>query len=329
MFRTRHDGALLPGTLRRDAIVALMLAALAACSTTPQAPSSDATTATTPTTPRSSGGGYYLDDGPGDDIPPDLDRIADAQPRAEPLHRFANRPYVVLGQQYTPATERKPYRARGIASWYGRRFHGELTSSGEPYDMYAMTGAHTTLPIPSYVRVTNLANGRSVVVRINDRGPFLHGRLIDLSYAAAYRLGYVDKGSTLVEVEAVDPEVQALSQQADKVATTAPAAGSGTSATVADGTPASRTQAAVREASAHADAHHYVQLGAFATRANAERLRSRIVQDVSASLDRAIEVIAQEGLFRVRLGPYATLTEASDVAARLRAALDLQPWVVR
>lgn len=151
-------------------------------------------------------GGYYKDDGPPSETPRGLAQVADATPRQEPLHRWANRPYEVFGKKYTPFTELRPYKERGTASWYGKRFHGKPTSSGEPYDMYAMTAAHPLLAIPSYVRVTNLANGKSVVVRINDRGPFHDGRLIDLSYAAAYRLGYVGHGSARVEVEAILPE---------------------------------------------------------------------------------------------------------------------------
>ena len=126
------------------------------------------------------GGGYYLDDGPGDNPPANLDAIPDAEPKAEPLHKAANRPYSVLGQSYTPDTRLKPYKETGVASWYGRRYHGQKTSTGEIYDMYGMTAAHPTLPIPSYVRVTNLKNGKSVVVRVNDRGPFHSDRLIDL-----------------------------------------------------------------------------------------------------------------------------------------------------
>jgi rare lipoprotein A len=150
-------------------------------------------------------GGYYKDDGPPDKVPSDLAQVADARPRWEPLHRYANRPYEVLGRKYTPFTGLRPYKERGIASWYGKRFHGKRTSSGEHYDMYAMTAAHRLLAIPSYARVTNLGNGRSVVVRINDRGPFQDGRLIDLSFAAAYKLGYVGQGSARVEVEAIIP----------------------------------------------------------------------------------------------------------------------------
>jgi rare lipoprotein A len=151
--------------------------------------------------------GYYQDDGPGETVMPaaTLDAIPDAVPRAEVLHRFANRPYSVLGREYVPATSLRPYKERGVASWYGRKFHGGKTSIGEPYDMYAMTAAHPTLPLPSYARVTNLATGKSVIVRVNDRGPFLHGRLIDLSYAAAHRIGIAQRGSGDVEVEAVLP----------------------------------------------------------------------------------------------------------------------------
>jgi len=150
-------------------------------------------------------GGYYKDDGPGDQAPPNLDAIADAEPRAEPLHRYANRPYKVFGTEYVPLARLQAFRQQGTASWYGRRFHGNPTASGERYDMYAMTAAHPTLPIPSYVRVTNPVNGRSVVVRINDRGPFHAGRIIDLSYAAAHRLGFVQAGSARVELEAIVP----------------------------------------------------------------------------------------------------------------------------
>ena len=162
----------------------------------------------TPTTQQgtSRGGAYYKDDGPDDVIPAGLDQIPDAVPRIEALHPPALRPYSVFGQQYVPMTELRPHREEGLASWYGRRFHGNPTSTGETYDMYAMTAAHPTLPLPSYARVTNLENGRSVVVRVNDRGPFLRGRIIDLSYVAAHRLGYINAGSARVEVAAITHE---------------------------------------------------------------------------------------------------------------------------
>ena len=150
-------------------------------------------------------GGYYRGDGPGGRPPVDLDKVADAKPRLEPLDQTANNPYTALGRKYIPYRSVKPHRERGLASWYGRGFHGKRTASGERYDMYAMTAAHTILPIPSYARVTHLGNGRSVIVRINDRGPFRTDRIIDLSYAAAHRLGYVQAGSARVEVESILP----------------------------------------------------------------------------------------------------------------------------
>lgn len=155
-------------------------------------------------TPEKRPGGYYKDDGP-PDRGVNVAAIPDAVPRVEPLHRYANRPYEALGRKYVPLTHVATYKQRGTASWYGKRFHGSPTSSGEKYDMYGMSAAHPILPIPSYARITNLANGRSVVVRVNDRGPFHAGRAIDLSYAAAYRLGYIAQGSAQVEIEQVVP----------------------------------------------------------------------------------------------------------------------------
>ena len=171
-------------------LAAFMVTALAACTLGPRR------------------GGH--EDGPGAG---NLDRIADARPRSEPLNRGANSPYTALGRKYVPHQSLTPYRQRGVATWYGRKFHGKPTSSGERYDMYAMTAAHTLLPIPSYVRVTNLSNGRSIVVRVNDRGPFHPERIIDLSYAAAYKLGFVNAGSVRVEVEAILPRSSAAARE--------------------------------------------------------------------------------------------------------------------
>jgi rare lipoprotein A len=172
--------------MRRQALAA-SLALLVGCGSTPDRP-----------------GGYYKDDGPGERIP-DLASIPDAEPRREPLHRWANRPYERMGKRYVPLTRVGPFQQRGTASWYGKRFHGNPTSSGERYDMYKMSAAHPILPIPSFARVTNLANGRTVVVRVNDRGPFHAERIIDLSYAAASKLGYVNAGSARVLVEQIVP----------------------------------------------------------------------------------------------------------------------------
>ena len=207
--------------MRSTLCIAVATATLAACSSAPthrEAPIEKQTrterpaqTARAPATSGAGGtfrrgGGYYLDDGPGDSPPPNLDSIPDAVPQWEPLKPGAMRPYVVMGQTYTPMTELQPYKARGTASWYGRRYHGKQTSSGEVYDMYSMSAAHPVLPIPSYVRVTNVASGKSVIVRVNDRGPFIDSRLIDLSYTAAYKLGVLAGGSAVVEVESILPD---------------------------------------------------------------------------------------------------------------------------
>jgi rare lipoprotein A len=150
-------------------------------------------------------GGYYKDDGPHVNPPSNLSSVPDARPRAEPLNKSANRPYEVFGKKYVPLASLQPFKQRGVASWYGKRFHGQKTANGETYDMYAMTAAHPILPIPSYARVTHLKSGRQVIVRINDRGPFHGGRVIDLSYAAAYRLGLLDSGSGEVEIQSIAP----------------------------------------------------------------------------------------------------------------------------
>ncbi|MBB3640834.1 septal ring lytic transglycosylase RlpA family protein [Variovorax atrisoli] len=157
--------------------------------------------------PRSGGGVASGRDGPGTNIPPDLANVPDAEPRVEPIRSLGgtSKPYTVLGRGYVPITDDRPFRESGLASWYGRKFHAASTSSGEPYDMYAMTAAHKTLPLPSYVRVRNPANGREVIVRVNDRGPFVDGRVIDLSYTAALKLDLL-RGVAPVEIERITNE---------------------------------------------------------------------------------------------------------------------------
>jgi rare lipoprotein A len=173
---------------------------LGACSSTPPASSPSGKPAVSPA------GKYYLDDGPLKGVTQEMiDAIPEPVPKAEALNKWAKRPYTVMGKTFVPMTEMRSYRARGVATWYGSRYHGRKTAIGETYDMLQLSAAHPTLPLPSYVRVTNLENGKSIVVRVNDRGPFLHDRLIDLSYAAARRLGYANKGSARVEVELLQP----------------------------------------------------------------------------------------------------------------------------
>jgi rare lipoprotein A len=148
-------------------------------------------------------GAYFQDDGPGVNPPPELFLVPDAVFKDEPIAKVGNRPYSVFGQKYTPLLGNEPYSQQGIASWYGVKFHGHRTSSGERYDMYKMTAAHPTLPIPSYVRVTSLQTGKQVVVRINDRGPFLPGRMIDVSYTAAMKLGLLKQGRAHVRIDRI------------------------------------------------------------------------------------------------------------------------------
>ena len=190
----------------------VMVAVVAGCATVRTPPVEQRLAAVQKPAP----GSYYLDDGPPAVTPQDIQNIPDARPKREPLRASAMKPYTALGMRFVPMTRLEVYRARGHASWYGKRYHGQLTASGEPYDMLAMTAAHPTLPIPSYARVTNLANQRSVIVRVNDRGPFHVGRLIDLSYAAASKLDLVRIGGGEVEVQLIIPDEHAVAAQPDE-----------------------------------------------------------------------------------------------------------------
>lgn len=276
------------------------------------------------------GGGYYLDDGPGDNPPANLDAIPDAEPKVEPLHKAASRPYTVLGQTYTPDTRLKPYKETGVASWYGKRYHGQKTSTGEVYDMYGMTAAHPTLAIPSYVRVTNLKNSKSVVVRVNDRGPFHSDRLIDLSYTAAYKLGVLAGGSTQVEVEALDPANYVSAAKPAEAPVAAPLADKEPVAAVQE-TPLqpvapqedSDPLRAKPRVESVASSGHYVQLGAFGAQENAEHFRAKLKVELAQLADK-LQIHPSGGLFRVRAGPFQTLAEASQVAAEIKNSLNIK-----
>ena len=304
-------------SLRR---LALPLAAvlIAACSGTPQREAPRSAAPGSP--PASASSKYYLDDGPGLNPPANLDAIPDAVPRLEPLHRAANRPYAVLGREYVPATSLKPYQERGIASWYGRKFHGQKTSTGETYDMYAMTAAHPTLPLPSYARVTSIASGKTVVVRVNDRGPFLHGRIIDLSYAAAHRIGIAQNGSGEVDVQAVLPAAIAQSPQASQPPL--PPVARAAAVTTPRAPPA-----VVQAASGNPDAPPVasvlggfsVQLGAFANFANAQAFLAH-AQNQLATLPVEAKIRQAGGLYRVYIGPYPARSEAERVGERITQA---------
>ncbi|MCM5681757.1 septal ring lytic transglycosylase RlpA family protein [Schlegelella sp. S2-27] len=322
----------LPSLLRAPALVAVLCAAavLAGCGSAPKR-----------------GGGYYQDDGPGENPPADAASAPDAEPRVEPFGRGTLRPYTVLGRSYVPITEDRPFRQRGIASWYGRKFHGKRTASGEIYDMYEMTAAHPTLPIPSYVRVRHVASGREVIVRINDRGPFHGNRIIDLSYAAALKLGFVRRGSAEVEIERITheeiragtwrerrpptpaPEPVRVAQPppvapvpvsvppAPPAAAPAPAVAA---ALPADSTPASAPAIAPA-------AGFWVQLGAFRQREGADSFRRRVAGEADW-LSPLLAVFDDAPLFRLQAGPYATRDEAFGIAERVRDALKLVPVVV-
>ena len=316
-------------------LLALAVSAyLAGCSNTPpaaQAPGKPGTQSSS-VIPPYKGGGYYKDDGPGLNPPDNLDAIPDAMPRDEPLHAFANNPYKVLGKRYRPMASNVGYKVDGKASWYGRKFHGKATSSGEPYDMYAMTAAHPTLPIPSYARVTNAESGKSVVVRINDRGPFHDNRLIDLSYTAAYKLDVL-KGVTPVTVEAVLPETAPTSftaQAAEDVVepTRQPVTVAATPVAAAEARPAEPkvVPATALEGPGPLVAY-YLQLGAFASQARANDLLDRITARLSRDFPGVLR-IAVDGLYKVQAGPFATHEEADRAAALLQEEMGLKAFKV-
>lgn len=233
---------------------------------------------------------YALDkDGP-PDFDVDISKIPDAIPKVEPLSKYGNpATYVANGHRYYVMKSAKDYQAKGIASWYGMKFHKQRTSSGEPYDLAAMTAAHTTLPIPTYVQVTNLQNGRHVIVKVNDRGPFEDKRLIDLSFAAAKKLGVTAHGTALVEVKAIDP------LQPQTVLNQPPPAEIG-------------------------NPHLYLQLGAFALRENADHLAEKVKVWTTAPV--LIKTAEHNGapIYRVQIGPLANVDVSDDLHDKLKSA---------
>ena len=314
----------LPGKFIVVSGIGLLLAGCASVGTRTQGPGAEPARPTV--APPLRGGGYYKDDGPGANPPPNLHAVPDAVPRVEPLRRYANKPYRVKGVSYTPDLSGKPYFARGLASWYGRRFHGKPTSSGEPYDMYAMTAAHKTLPIPSYARVTNPRNGRSIVVRINDRGPFHPDRIIDLSYTAAYKLDLLG-GVGMVEVEHLLPE-------AGDAATSFAAGAEEMPRVLAVETPPAANPGRLEPAGAGAQsapppaAGVYLQVGAFARPESAQALADRLVR----ALGRQVPGVLQQpegGLIKVQAGPYTTAEEADRAARGIADSLGVRPYKVQ
>ncbi|UVJ43458.1 septal ring lytic transglycosylase RlpA family protein [Pseudomonas sp. LS1212] len=272
----------------------------------------------------------------------DVSRIPDAVPTQHTGPYKAN-PYTVLGKTYFPIPDSRNYVASGTASWYGTKFHGQNTANGEVYDLYGMSAAHKTLPLPSYVRVTNLDNNKSVILRVNDRGPFYSDRIIDLSYAAAKKLGYAETGTARVKVEGIDPQQwwaqkgrpAPLMLNQPQVAQAKPALTASTG-TVEQWTPPPQQHAAAvlpvqvkanSNASAQA-AGLYLQVGAFANPDAAELLRSKLSTMVSAPVFISSIVRNQQTLHRVRLGPIDSQGEAQQVQNSVRLANLGQPSVV-
>lgn len=342
--------------LAQAAAMLALLALLGGCATRTPAPA--------PTTPAPF---PYDKDGPGANPPAELHKVPDAAPRLEPIRKGGpNKPYEVLGQRYEPLTEDKPLVERGLASWYGRKFHGRPTSSGEVYNMYAMTAAHPTMPIPSYARVRNPKNGREVIVRINDRGPFHSGRVIDLSYTAALKLDLL-RGVAPVELEritfedirsgawlrgrdeappglGIEPQepppvfVASSASGAPERSTTQTTPSAPPTAARPDpaallgepaqaAAPSSPSTAPVPLTQAKIAPGFWLQLGAFAKLDGAEKLRAQVAQSAEA-FSPLLTVVRDASLHRLQAGPYASREQASAAAAQLRAAMALRAVVV-
>ncbi|WP_018873407.1 septal ring lytic transglycosylase RlpA family protein [Thioalkalivibrio sp. ALJ16] len=316
-----------PSKPRRSGVGGAALAAwlalvLAGCSSTPDRTSDP---------DRPLGDAAYDSYSDAADVPQDLALIPEPVPRDEPPSRYGNPPeYEVFGQRYRTLRTSDGFEEEGIASWYGTKFHGRRTSSGETYDMYAMTAAHKSLPLPSYVQVTNLENGKQVVVRVNDRGPFVDGRIIDLSYAAAHRIDMTDAGVARVHIRAVGPGDTGGAQVA---AATVPEPEPLAVATAPEPTaaPADPEPTAVRDpARDEADSvTRYVQVGAFAERHSAEQVQA----DLEALGFDAVRISTLErangaDLHRVRIGPLADSTAVRAITDQLQGAAHVDYRIV-
>ena len=290
-------------------LILLLLSMLTGCASGPSLKNESVSV------PPKKGGGYYLDDGPGDRPPENMDAIPDAIPKVEPFNVRANQPYIALDNKYTPMTSFYPYKEKGIASWYGKRYHGKKTSVGEFYDMYSMTGAHTTLPIPCYVRVTNTENGKSVIVRINDRGPFKKDRVIDLSFAAAYKLRLSDKGSGPVEVELIDPrQFSALKKTADAI------------------TEKIKEKEVVSVQTKSVDILEpsdaiFIQAGAFKNEKNADLLLKQLT-DMKLENSPPSKKQFSEDLFHVVIGPFNSKDEATRISDLIKSKIKISIFIL-
>lgn len=275
-----------------------------------------------------SGASAGRDGAPGREVDGDFPDVA---PRREPITRAGNKnPYTVLGKTYHLLPTADGYRETGVASWYGTKFHGRATANGEPYDMFAMTAAHKTLPIPAYVRVTNLENDRSAIVRVNDRGPFHDDRIIDLSYAAAKKLGVFDRGTARVEVVAIDPstyqrnsvEVPRIGAQASRSAHLLGPAPAG----IKDGPPLAEAAAGGKGGPSPGA---FLQVGSFTSLKSARSLQARVEQRVATpALVRSTRVAGRD-MFRVLIGPFADTAQLHNMREVLVQAERLDPLVVQ
>lgn len=289
--------------------------------------SSSASPALAATTPKSASaevkkpGGYYKDDGPADTIPDGLVDTPDAEPKNEPIAKGPSKPYSVLDQTYTPITDERPYMQRGRGSWYGKKFHGQRTASGEIYDMFKMTAAHPTLPIPSYARITNLRNGKQVIVRINDRGPFHASRIIDLSYTAALKLDYVHAGSAELEVERILPdEIARLQEEKRRKGVLAKAAESPD--------PMVRLANGGTPPVAAEGGGFFLQFGAYAQTHNADAMRVRLLAGWPQELPEPV-IVQTGGLYRLHSGPFVSRESAKTAADVLKEVSQIQTAIVQ
>jgi rare lipoprotein A len=284
------------------ALAALAVAiALSGCFSTPQQPSRKSTLPPVSITP-----------------PQTPESVPDAVPRLEPRAQNGNPPfYDVFGKRYFVLSSSVGYVERGVASWYGPGFHKVRTSIGEPYDMYGMTAAHKTLPLPAYVRVTNLQNGRSVVVRVNDRGPFVGNRIIDLSYTAAAKLDMLRNGTAIVEVRSIDSPLPVSATASTQAPATVPSALAATApAAPAGGAPAGSGAAATSPAGSTL----FIQAGAFSDPANAERLAERLRSGSYGNVFVRDDQISGRRMYRVRIGPVPDVAEFDRVVGALERA---------
>lgn len=295
--------------------VAIALLALAGCAHKPATRSGATNSSAAPTASASKTDHRYSQDqdsGPGGPLP-DVSKIPEPVPKSEPPSVYGNKsPYSVLGQTYHVLPSASGYVERGIASWYGNKFHGYTTSNFEKYDMYAYTAAHKTLPLPSYARVTNLENGASVIVRINDRGPFAENRIIDLSYVAAIKLGVWQKGTGMVEVRAINP----AHPDQDRVPMRA------TEAAPDRSPPASRPDARIASANPPDKGHKpalYLQVGAYSDHANAEHAAATLRNARLGEVHVVESVVNGKNIQRVRLGPLKDVDEADGLTPKVRA----------